>query len=339
MVILKQTPSDFIVTEITNKEPKEKGVYCYFWLTKTNLTTQQAVEKVAKALNTKKIGFAGNKDKHAVTKQLCSAYKKTEEQINSITINNITLKFFGYGDTPISLGDLNANRFQIIVRDIDEKERNNFQNKSKTPMAIVNYFDEQRFSTSNVDIGRAIVKKYFKIAVGIILNESGDYNGRVKEQIEKNSADFIGALIKIPKKILRIIIHSYQSWLWNETAAEYIKQKTDQTDTLDYSQGTFVFPKKEIKNTKIPLIGFDTECEDEELNKIIKNLLQKENITPREFIIRQLPELSCTGETRQLLIEVTGLTQEQDENSIMLSFTLPKGSYATIVIKYLFEAN
>ena len=74
MYKLKQKPEDFIVNEITNIKLKDKGKYAIFLLKKENYTNERAVQKIAEKLRIprKFIGYAGNKDKVAVTTQYIS---------------------------------------------------------------------------------------------------------------------------------------------------------------------------------------------------------------------------------------------------------------------------
>ena len=103
MYKIKQKPEDFIVEEITGIKPKESGRYIYYKLKKTNYTVLRALEHIAARLNIplKKIGFAGTKDKAAVTTQYISFDSVKKERIDNIELKDIKLEFFGYGDEHI----------------------------------------------------------------------------------------------------------------------------------------------------------------------------------------------------------------------------------------------
>ena len=60
-------------------------------------------------------------------------------------------------------------------------------------------------------------------------------------------------------------------------------------------------------------------------------------MTQRDFIIRALPELSVEGAIRECFIDVEDLKIERMDDRAIVEFFLPKGSYATIVVKALFE--
>ena len=122
MYILKQIPEDFVVTEISNVKILGQGKYLYLNLKKTNRNTLDCVKEIAKQLNLKEkdVGFAGSKDKNAVTTQLVSVLGVSKEKISKIKIDNCELSILGSGNKPISLGDLEGNSFEITIRDLEE---------------------------------------------------------------------------------------------------------------------------------------------------------------------------------------------------------------------------
>ncbi len=300
---IKQEPEDFRVDEVTNIEPKQSGEYSLWWMTKTNYNTMDAVVRIAKSLNipAKFIGFAGTKDKRAVTKQLISISKVSKEKIEELKIKDIELEFFGHYDKPLSLGDLKGNKFRIIVSGVDDVP------EAKNKMR--NLYGEQRFSGQNAEIGKLIIKGDFKSAAEKIA-ESQD---KVREHLEEKEKDYVGALRNIPKKILRIYVHAYQSLLWNKMAEKI-------EDDID-----------------LPIIGFGTEFEDYKVEKIAQDLMDEEGIDYRDFIIREIPELSAEGGERRVFVDVEDLEIEKKENKIELRFFLPKGSYATVFVASLFS--
>lgn len=324
MYQLKQIPEDFIVIESLDLTPSE-GNYYYFELKKTNLTTNYAIKLIAEQIRVpiKNISYAGNKDKQAITTQIISI--KSYNNLSSLSLDeeSLTLTYLSKGDHPISLGDLNSNYFEITIRNI-----------SKLPVLqdhFPNYFDEQRFSKNNSVIGKLLIKKDFKKAAEL-LRENNHLS--LTNNLEKNPTNYVGAITSISRKILMIYLHSYQSKLFNEILSSHIKEN------YAYKSSEFNFGELSFTNQsddkEFPLIGFDTDT-----NKEISAILQKENLTSRDFIIRQLPNLSLEGTTRNAFVKVNKLSlselQEDELNKGMkkckLSFQLPPGSYATMFIK------
>ena len=74
MYKIKDIPEDFVVEEIPLFRVKKSGTYTYFLLQKKNYTTEKAIQKISCFFKVprKRFGYAGTKDKIAVTKQYCS---------------------------------------------------------------------------------------------------------------------------------------------------------------------------------------------------------------------------------------------------------------------------
>lgn len=328
MYTLKQIPEDFIVIESLDLSISE-GNYYYFKLQKTNLTTNYAIKLISEQIRIpiKDISYAGNKDKQAITTQTISV--KSYHDLSNLSLNeeSLTLTYLNKGDHPISLGDLSSNYFEITIRNI-----------SKLPIlqdTFPNYFDEQRFSKNNSVVGKLLVKKDFKRA-SELLSENNHIS--FNKQLEKNPTNYVGAITSISRKILMIYLHSYQSKLFNEILSSHIKENYPHK-LHEFSFGNLSFTNQH-DDKEFPLIGFDTDTNSE-----ILAILQKESITLRDFIIRQLPNLSMEGTTRNAFVKVNKLSlselQEDELNNgkkkCKISFQLPPGSYATMFIKAIFK--
>ncbi len=311
---LKQVPEDFVVKEISTIVPEKEGKYTYFVLKKRNHTTLGALQQLALALNTPLnwFGCAGNKDKVAVTEQVCSAATIAPASLKSLVLNEIWLEPLGKGSKPVSLGDLKGNYFEIVARDID-----------KLPAAktkFINYFGEQRFSTHNAAIGKALVKRDFSRAVALILESRSIASKAVHQALAQQPKNHVGALKTLPLKLLRLYVHAYQSFLWNELA----KARAE----------------KHCQNIKLPVVGFGT-IPDHQLDEILK----REEITTRDFVIKEFPELSSEGTERDVFADASdlkiGILEDDELNprrkKVKLTFTLPPGSYATEFVKQLFS--
>jgi len=303
MYIIKQNYEDFQVEEIPNYKTGQ-GDYAYFWLEKTGLNTSEAIKLVARALHIsyKRIGYAGNKDKRAITKQVCSVRDVKKENLENLKLKNVVIIYLGQNNKPISLGDLKGNRFTITIKNITKK--------IKPIKKIINLFDEQRFSTDNIEIGKSIVKGNFQKTTQLLLKNNLVKN-KIKAHLKQKPKDYVNAIKLVDKKLLMLFVHAYQSYIWNECV------KKLQTRTKNF-----------------PIVGFGTETN----NKIIKEILKKEELTFRDFIIRQIPEISAEGTDRTIKVEVKNFKiVKQTKDTATISFELPKGSYATQVVKQLLE--
>ena len=346
MYTLKQIPADFIVEEIYEHNLKNNGKHIVYEIKKTNTSHFKMLSILSDKLSipVRNIGYAGTKDKSAITTQCISIFGSTKEKIDRLQIEGIELKYLGCLNEPISLGNLKQNKFTITIR--------NIKNKPNKIDFFVNYFDEQRFGHNNVnqDIGKSIIKKQFKEAIELIINAESENNNqtssKINEHLEKNKNDYVGALKILPKTLLMLYLHSYQSMLWNKTANQYIKQfkhKSISTNFGDISLPQENIENKEILNLEIPMIGFGLETNNPQIAKIIDEILKEEKITPRDFIIRQLANISCEGDNRKLFVQIYDLKIDEllddelnkDMKKCTITFTLDKGCYATMAIRHM----
>ncbi len=351
MYILKQLPEDFIVREISNLQASDSGRYVYIKVTKKNRNTLDVVKELAKQLHIleKKIGFAGSKDKHAITEQVMSLFSVKKEKIEQVKIENVEIEILGFSDEGIHLGDLQGNSFEIVSRNLDGNEVENikkyFRNKT---IFVENYFDEQRFSEHNVEIGRKLILKDFKGAVELVNEE------KVQRYRKEKTTDAVGALRIVSKRMLKMYVHAYQSFLWNESVRMLLEKLEINGKKIGYSEGEFLFAdntSEKLKNLEIPLIGFNyeellgrvNEKYRQELQEIIGIIMKKEKLSKFGFVVKQIPELSLEGEMRKMYSKVEELevgNVEQDElnkgnSKVNVGFKLGKGSYATIVMRKL----
>ncbi len=332
MYNIKKTPEDFIVKEVIELDVKERGDYAYFWLKKSGYNTVSLIRKICKYLCVKegRVGFAGAKDKAAITKQAISVRDSNKslgpDSFKHFNSERITLEYIGRGTSPISLGDNKGNAFEIIVESDRVPEHVEF---------FVNYFDDQRFSINNHIVGKAIIKKDWKTAATEVIADE------VQAHLKEVPTDFVGATRNLPLKIRLLYVHSFQSWIWNEAVKTLLQSKYKDFTERKYSIGTFLFPKKmpeksEFKK-KFPIVGFGTEYTDPEQRTIIKKLLEEHDITERDFIVPSMPEMSCDGGIRKLFIKIDDLEiKKLEDKKYLLKFFLPSGSYATLAIKRIF---
>ncbi len=314
MYQIKQLPEDFIVTEISSAVPQERGSYSYFILRKRNYTTEAAIQRVAKQMRLPRrfFGFAGNKDRKAMTEQLCSV----KGNIRSFELKEISVQAAGRGDSPISLGELEGNRFEITVR--------NVEGLPQKVGRVVNYFDSQRFGirNSNQLVGKLLLKRDFGAAAKEFMEERPE----MKAHLKQSPNDYVGALRLLPLKVYKMYINAYQSDVWNRAVREYLE----------------INPKSD--NIEFPIVGFGTEFSDRTIREIVERLLSEDGIRQRDFIMREIPELTSEGSMRRIFAEVSELSVgglEEDElnlgkKKVRVKFRLGRGSYATIVIKAMF---
>ncbi|MBI2661724.1 tRNA pseudouridine(13) synthase TruD [Candidatus Woesearchaeota archaeon] len=329
MYQIKALPEDFIVKEIMDLEIGN-GQYAYFLLNKANYNTVSALELLSKKFKMplKDFGFAGNKDRNALTEQHISIFSGSRS-FENISINGLSLKYLSNGKSRIYLGAHSGNEFSITVRNLEEKEIHKIKSLADAGKIIVpNYFGRQRFGRNNHNIGRLIVKGDFRKAASLMAESSIQ---SVSSYLSKSQNDFVGAITTVPLKTRRLFVHSYQSFLFNKTLFLFLKSVNGNEYSL---------------NLKIPLIGFGfdiDEIENPGLREALSSVIAEEFIAPRDFIIRPMPELSSEGASRGAFFEMNNfsiLEESSDElnngmKKLKLKFFLEKGCFATTALDFI----
>jgi len=288
---------DFLVEEVIDSKFLRKfrrisgrvapmdGKYSLYILEKRGENTRDAIKQIEKFLRTKDIGYAGLKDKNAITKQYVTIGGEFEKEIN---LGSVKLTFLQKIDKHIAVGDLIGNNFTITLHGIEEnpdKIINEILEKG-----IPNYFGPQRFGVNenNHIAGKFLIKREFK---------------KVGE-----------------KEMLKFYIHAYQSWIFNKVVEEYIENRGE----------PYFYD--------IDIVGFDTKLKNDAFGRIIKNMMKKEGITTDDFEIKEL-KIKCMGGRRKAFIKIDRIDYEIRDKKIILKFFLPKGSYATVLIREITKQN
>ncbi len=281
-----------------------KGPYALALLKKKGITTKDAIKFIQRKFNLKKdeIGYAGLKDKFAVTTQ----YITIKGDIDDIKTDRVELTKIGHTDKMMQVGELIGNRFTITLRNCKNTENAPAAIEEIKKRAMPNYFGRQRFGShgDNHEVGRLILSGDYQKALDLI-NKRGNNKKNLNE---------------ISKKTLKFFIHAYQSFLFNKVLDTYVSK---------YSKPCF---------KEFPLVGYDTKLKNGFASQQLKKLMEKDKINIKNFSIRSL-SLRCTGSSRSAFIKVTDMSYKIEDNSIILTFTLPKGSYATTLLNEITKNN
>ena len=115
-----KAPEDFIVEELPLYEPTRTGTHTFFAIRKRNLSTLEAIHRIARDLqvSTQQFGYAGLKDKNAVTTQVLSVEGVLPERVLKIEQPDLEVLWAERHPHKLRVGHLRGNRFQIHLRDM-----------------------------------------------------------------------------------------------------------------------------------------------------------------------------------------------------------------------------
>lgn len=147
---LRQCPEDFQVTEIPLLEPDGEGEHVWLWIRKRNENTQHVAELLSThaGVHPRQVSYAGMKDRHAVTEQWFSVQLPGREEPDWQAMNSATLTVLRHArhSRKLRRGTLKGNTFRITLRDISGDRHALEQRLVKVrEQGVPNYFGEQRF--------------------------------------------------------------------------------------------------------------------------------------------------------------------------------------------------
>jgi len=368
----------------------------------TFLAVRQVAQRLR--ISQKRIRFAGIKDTKALTAQHISLQNVSPNKVLDVQIKDIKLYPQRFSRERMYSQLIQGNRFHITVRGLDhpvpviEERTKNVQDEIESIGGVPNFFGHQRFGTirpNTHQIGKHLTRGDAEKAALVFLAEPSinehpkarearqqlqdtmdfqealnsfprflSYERFMLGHLAKYPNDFVGAFRELPRRLRKLFVQAYQSYLFNRFLSERIRrgipldepQIGDYTIKLDehglpteeYDQATATnlqTIEDAVKEGRMcvvaPLIGPDQPPSKGIQGEIEQAILEAENVTPENFQLSFMPEATAEGRLRAVLNPVRNLLQEEiaadsenkDKQMIKLGFTLNRGSYATVVLR------
>ena len=160
--------------------------------------------------------------------------------------------------------------------------------------------------------------------------------------------DTIAALRAVPITIRRLFVQAYQAYIFNRCLSRAVMEGEDllqpQTEDLCFEMegpatfGRIIKYNPTSKTKLVPAIrmaGYTFQPGKGRFENITRAILQEEEVTPKDFYIKEMQELSHQGGFRQAPLWCTDFRYERDP--LTVSFKLPKGSYATTLLREIIK--
>jgi tRNA pseudouridine13 synthase len=348
-------------------------------LEKINKDTNFVIRVLSRFLqcSKKRVGYAGQKDKRAVTCQRISLFRPDVERLEAFEGKGIQLRNPEWHSERLELGMLKGNRFTITIRDLglEEKEIGERVKACFGEMenGIANLFGEQRFGGIRQIthlVGKEFIKGDFEKGVMLYLTHfvegEEDEVKKARESLAKNldfaeatklfpekfryeramihhlcryPKDFVGAFGKLPKQLRYLFTHAYQSYLFNLVIEERLKEGLG----LEKEEGDVLVGGEPAG----PLFGFESKFAEGKPGEIERRVLEKEGISLEQFRVRKMAEISSKGARKSIVLKpekmkLAGVSDDEffpGKKAATISFELSKGNYATTVLRELMKAD
>ena len=167
---LKGHNADFIVTELPLQLPAGAGEHLWLDIEKNGANTAFVAQQLAAAagVQDKDVGYAGLKDRHAITRQWFSIHLPKAETPDLTQLQHPEFKVLQQQRhvKKLRAGDLQGNQFRILLRDVrGDRHAIEANLRAVATQGVPNYFGAQRFGHDggNVELGRAMLAREIRV--------------------------------------------------------------------------------------------------------------------------------------------------------------------------------
>ena len=314
---LRASPDDFEVEEIPAYAPSGNGEHLFLWVEKVGLDTPEAAFRIASALGLPagQVSWAGLKDRVAVTRQWLSVPARAESALAALEPSpELRVLAHARHGNKLRVGHLRGNRFRIRIRDAERPQAAGPVMERLVAAGLPNAFGEQRFGRGDNTLrGLALVRG---------------------ERLPVRPSAFER----------KLYVSAYQALLFNRMLEARLRDGTlrralmgdlmRKTDT----GGLFVCHAPEVDQPRVergeivatgPVFGWKMPRSEGEVDAAEQALLAAAGL-PLESV-RRLGGIA-EGTRRPFAVPVADARWSAEGSTVELSFTLPAGSYATVLL-------
>ncbi len=319
----KVEPEDFVVDEVPAYRPSGHGDHVWLWVEKRGLSTIDLLHELASVLgrDEREFGVAGMKDAQATSRQWVSIEHADPDACARARGERFAVLEVARHGNKLRLGHLHGNRFAITLRGTAasdlEHARSNLAELVRA--GVPNYFGEQRFGKRGANLQKGL------------------------DVLRGNARAFAA---RMPRRVFGLVLSAVQSEVFNRVVGSRI----DSLGTLLAGDLAFrhdngsVFavddPAREQARADAleispsgPMPGPEMIDARGEPARIEAEALAALELSLESFA--RLPFRLARGERRPLRAPVTDVAAEAVDAGLRLCFTLPRGAYATSVLREL----
>ena len=226
-------------------------------------------------------------------------------------------------------------------------------------------------------VGRALVRGEFKEAVGILLGVDGspetkeafeaerygdlagslpigkDVELAVARELGRHPGAWVRALRAVPVSLRRLYVQAYQSYVFNRTVSIAVERgeelsKLSAGDNWAHasSDGLEISAPRGVKDIPTPgavplvqVVGYAFRNYGSRFDSCLTQALESEGVGPGRFFLEEMQEASQEGGFRRPALVVREGSWKVQDGSASLRFVLPKGQYATVLLREIVKAE
>jgi tRNA pseudouridine13 synthase len=316
--VIKVEMEDFEVEELPAYEPSGAGDHLFLWIEKRDMGAEFFVRQVAKRLGIGPgdVGAAGLKDRRAVTRQWISAPAACESRLAELDGDGIKVLRVSRHTNKLKPGHLRGNRFRILIREVPANAA-----ELAAPIldrirrdGLPNFYGPQRFGHDG---------ETARLGFDLLGGQRGPRHPFLRKLALSAAQsllfnDYLGR--RLTDGLLRTVLVGDVMAKWpagGMFVARDVGTEQARFDTRETVHAGPMFGKKTFAAE-----GMAAERE--------AAVLQTSGLTAESFA--GFGKL-LMGTRRHNLVYVDDLMAETESNGLRLTFTLPAGSYATVLLR------
>jgi len=387
---LKSQPEDFVVDELTDFQVTG-GSFAFYRLEKSGLGTPEVAQAISSTWNLPRdaVQHGGLKDRHAQTTQHVTIYRGPTRNLED---RSFLLTYLGQANRHFAAKDIVANRFEIILRGLNEETVEFASSRLKTLATggIINYFDDQRFGSLGISrqfIAQPWCMGDYERALFLAIAEPNVHDRpREKEQKQilrdhwsewmvckdrldrshrrsivtflcDHPTNFKRAIALLRPDLRSIYLAAFQSYLWNRWVSNVLEARVppEQRTTIESACGVLVVPNSQfdyhasslnLSQWTMPLPSARQKEYPSGYVDQLMPILDELKMEPHQIRLKFPRDTFFSRGDRAVWLEIKDIQHavRQDEQSpersrLDLHFSLPRGAYATMVVKFLTNQN
>ncbi|HEV2321697.1 MAG TPA: tRNA pseudouridine(13) synthase TruD [Gammaproteobacteria bacterium] len=322
---LKAAPEDFRVDEVLGFEADGEGPHALLTVEKRGANTRWVAAELARlaGLLPRDVGYAGLKDRHAVTVQHFTVpiEGRPEPDWKAVVSSEYKVLAAARHRRKLKIGSLKGNRFRLTLRELTVPAESLLPKlEAVAARGVPNYFGAQRF-------------------------------GRGGGNLQKAEAMLVEGRRVFDRRLRSLLLSSARSLMFNDLlSARVVAGNWDQllpgeVLMLDGSRSVFKsvagdatlarrLAEGDVHPTG-PLWGRGELATVDEARR-----LEESTAAPHAGLVQGLARAGVDMARRALRLPVRELAWEfPDAHTLTLSFFLPAGAYATTVLRELIESD
>lgn len=321
---IKQQLEDFEVEEIPAYQPCGEGDHLFLWIEKRDMGAEYFARQVSKRLGISpgEVGTAGMKDRRAVTRQWVSVPGAAEPQLAQLEGDGIRVLQVSRHGNKLRPGHLHGNRFQILIREVGPDAGTRLAPILERIRAhgLLNYYGPQRFGRDG---------ETWRLGLAMFQGDRGPRSGFLR----------------------KLALSAAQSGLYNHYLGcrlhDGLMRRVLPGDVMMKRPHGGMFVAEDVDREQVrfeacetvhagPIFGRKTFAAQGESAQREGLVLEQAGLSPERFAA--FGKL-LQGTRRPNLVYFDELEAREGPDGVRLAFTLPAGSYATVLLRELMKVE